>query len=83
MIDKSSYNILGVNPSMSLSDIRSKYSKLAKMYHPDGTNGNPSKFKEICDAWNSIKKDYSKPKGRLHNKGSLTHITLFNIRREL
>ena len=73
------YKILGVTPSMSLKDIRSEYTKLAKMYHPDGTNGNAERFKEICEAWKLIKS--CKEKVVTTSGGALTHVTLFTFRR--
>ena len=74
------YKILGVTPSMSLKDIRSEYTKLAKMYHPDGLNGNAEKFKEICEAWKLIKSCKEKASVVTKNVG-LTHKSLFTFRR--
>ena len=41
----------------SLETIKKKYKKLALLYHPDRTNGDPEKaekFKEICNAYRKI-----------------------------
>lgn len=73
------YAVLGVQPNMSLKDIRSKYLILAKKYHPDGSNGNAEKFKEIHDAWEVIKSGSAT--GILSESTRLTHVTLFNFRR--
>ena len=53
MADRDYYQILGVDRSASLADIRKAYRKLARKYHPDINPGNKeaeSKFKEISVA---------------------------------
>lgn len=72
------YKILGVTPSMSLKDIRSEYMRLAKIYHPDGSNGDEEMFKKINEAWKMIKS--CKPVVSSNN-GLITHVTLFKFRR--
>lgn len=46
---KSLYEILGVNKSDSITDIKKAYLKLARIHHPD-RGGDPEKFKEIQHA---------------------------------
>lgn len=74
------YKILGVNPSMSLDEIKSKYRKLAKIYHPDRVNGDQDKFIEIQEAWEFLKSSGSKNFNK--NMGIVTHETLFTFRRK-
>jgi curved DNA-binding protein len=45
------YDILGVPPDASMSDISVAYRNLAKLYHPDKSNGNVEKFKELANAY--------------------------------
>ena len=73
------YDVLGVNPSMSEAEVKSQYRKLVKMYHPDGSNGDEKKFREVQQAWEELK-SYG---DRAFNRkiGRPTHKTLFTFRR--
>jgi|TARA_R110000851_G_scaffold307906_1_gene466617 curved DNA-binding protein len=51
---KDPYNILGVDKSSSVDDIKKAYRKLAKEYHPDKKSGNEEKFKEAADAYETL-----------------------------
>lgn len=73
------YRVLDVNPGMSLDEIRVKYRQLAKRYHPDGSQGNEAKFREVNEAWKVIKS--SKEDFNKQINGVLTHKTLFTFRR--
>lgn len=49
------YEVLGVDPSTSLEEIKKVYRKLAIENHPDKHGGDDSKMKEINAAWDLIK----------------------------
>ena len=73
------YEVLGVSPSMSEVEIKSRYRKLVKMYHPDASGGNPTKFMEIQKAWEDLKSLGDRAFGR--KIGRPTHVSLFRFRR--
>lgn len=52
---RSPHEILGVRPGMSMSEIKSKYRELARLYHPDMPTGNPILFREVTAAYNIMK----------------------------
>ncbi len=51
MAEKDYYQILGLNKSASLEEIKTAFRKLAQKYHPDKNGGNVEKFKEINQAY--------------------------------
>lgn len=55
------YEILGVSPLSSKSDIKAAYRRLSKLYHPD-VGGDEEKFKEIAEAWEYIDKNHGDEK---------------------
>ena len=51
------YEVLGVKPTASESEIRAAYRKLAKRYHPDLNPGNKEseeRFKEVAGAYDLL-----------------------------
>lgn len=73
------YKVLGISPESSKEEAKSAYRRLVKVYHPDGSNGDIKKFREIQEAWKLLEKQGSKAFGR--KVGKLTHKTLFTFRR--
>ena len=72
------FKILGVNYDNSLEEIKNKYRKMAKQYHPDiySNNDATSKMQEINEAYSYIIKHYSEPgKKIVNNKQSNTQKT--------
>jgi DnaJ family protein A protein 2 len=55
------YDILGINKSSSIDDIKKAYKKLAIQYHPD-KGGDPEKFKEITNAYKILSDSTQKEK---------------------
>lgn len=49
------YRVLGVDASASREAIAGAYRRLAKLYHPDGTNPNPVRMAELSEAYNEVK----------------------------
>ena len=45
------YSLLGVNKNASQDEIKKAFRRLAHEHHPDKTNGNADKFKEINEAY--------------------------------
>jgi molecular chaperone DnaJ len=51
------YDILGVSKSASPDEIKKAYRKLALEHHPDRHGGDDSKFKEVGEAYETLKDD--------------------------
>ena len=55
--DKDFYSVLGVSKDVSESELKKKYRKLARQYHPDSNAGDAkaeAKFKEISEAYSVL-----------------------------
>ncbi len=50
---KNLYETLGVGKNASKGEIKSRYRKMAKRFHPD-CGGDTEKFKNICDAYKTL-----------------------------
>lgn len=74
---KNPYEVLGVSSLDDISVIKAEYRKLCKKYHPDivGPKG-IEKFREINEAWNTIKGMSNENKGKQY----WSHETLFTIK---
>ena len=74
---KDYYSILGVSKNATEDEIKKAYRKGALMYHPDKTNGDDTKFKELSDAY-SILSDSQKKQmydsGKDPNNNMNTHF---------
>lgn len=58
---KTHYDILGIAPNASQSDIKTAYYKLSKVYHPDKTNNQSSQqFMDITLAYEILGNDKTK-----------------------
>jgi DnaJ-class molecular chaperone len=55
-INMNEYEILGVEETSSLAEIKRAYKKLAQKYHPDKINGDAEKFKQVKAAYDLILK---------------------------
>jgi len=51
---KNPYDILGVNKDASDKEIKKAYRKLAIKYHPDKSEGNEERFKEVASAYDIL-----------------------------
>ena len=49
-------DILEIVSKASAEDIKKKYQKLSKEYHPDMQNGNDEKFRELNEAYKIVQK---------------------------
>lgn len=52
---KDLYEVLGLSKNASQEEIKSAYTKLAKQHHPDRKGGSEEKFKEINEAYETLK----------------------------
>lgn len=74
------YKVLGINSYMSFDEASKVYKNLCKRYHPDGTEGDINKFREIQEAWESLKNMGTKAFG--NEEKLVTHTNnLFRFRR--
>lgn len=67
-LNKNYYQILESNPDDSVDDIKLKYRKLSKEFHPDKNPDNEEKFKEISIAWKVIKTKHLREEYDLKSK---------------
>jgi len=61
------YQVLGVDPSDSLDNIKKAYRKLAKKHHPD-SGGDELQFKKISAAYNQILESHSQPQAQKQHR---------------
>jgi len=53
-MSKDYYNVLGVEKSASKDEIKKAFHKMAHKYHPDKSNGDEAKFKEVNEAYQTL-----------------------------
>ena len=49
------YSVLGIPKTATDQDIKAAYRKLAKEHHPDRTGGDDTRFKQINEAYDTLK----------------------------
>ena len=49
------YSTLGVSKNASDKELKSAYKKLSMQHHPDRTGGDDAKFKQINEAYSTLK----------------------------
>lgn len=52
------YHVLGLEPGVPFSQVRSTYHKLTQVHHPDMNTGNAEKFVEITEAYRILRAQY-------------------------
>ena len=75
-MNKNFYNVLGVNENSSNDEIKKAYRKLSLQHHPDKNNGKDEKFKEINEAYETLKdpskkRDYDAQRNMRNNMGGM------------
>lgn len=76
------YSILGVAKTATPDEIKQAYRKLAREHHPDRTGGDDTKFKQINEAYDTLKdpqrrQEYDNPQPRFNT--SSMHNENFNF----
>lgn len=73
------YQVLGVEPTADIKEIKKAYRRLAKVYHPDSPSGNKDKFIQLQEAWEIV--NSQKEVVNTIKRGFVTHKSLFKFRR--
>jgi curved DNA-binding protein len=69
------YSILGVSKNASDKELKSAYKKLSMQHHPDRTGGSDEKFKQVNEAYSTLKdprkrQEYDNPPQQQFNTGN-------------
>jgi hypothetical protein len=77
--DPDPYEVLGLSPNSSISDIKKKYFKLSKLYHPDVNKspGAEEKFKNI----NKVRICFFFSSHLFHKNSKFYHKGVHNLKR--
>jgi molecular chaperone DnaJ len=78
---KNYYTTLGIIETSDLDAIKSAYRKLAVKYHPDKSSNNSDKFREISEAYDTLKDPLKKKEFDSKLKTSKTNINPARVRR--
>ena len=73
--------VLNVTDRKDIAEIRSKYRRLAFVYHPDRPTGNADRFREINDAYELLLKLNGTRFGKVKAKGKKKVVKLISIKR--
>jgi curved DNA-binding protein CbpA len=76
------YEILKLDQTSSIDDIRKNYLKLAKKYHPDHNHGNIEMFQKVSKAYECLskkesRKNYDLEYANIHEKNNIHNINYF------
>ena len=68
------YSILGVSKNASDKELKSAYKKLSMQHHPDRTGGSDEKFKQVNEAYSTLKdpqkrQQYDNPPQQQYSQG--------------
>lgn len=73
------FEILGVDPSASLKDIKKAYHKLSLVYHPDKETGDPKKFMMISKAYAALTEEEARKNWEAYGNPDGPGATSFGI----
>src|ERR1700689_4397457 len=74
--NKDYYEVLGLKKGASKDEVKKAFHKLAHKYHPDKSNGDGDKFKEVSEAYSILSDDKKRAEydsyGRVFSEGGGT-----------
>ena len=78
------YEVLGVPRNASEKDLKSAYKKLSMQHHPDRTGGDDSRFKQINEAYSTLKdpqkrQQYDNPQPHKYTEVQILELARFCV----